>query len=315
MMDIESPQNSAEEARHPIQVVSRRTGLSADVIRVWERRYGVVSPTRVSGGRRLYTDSDIKRLALLQKVTSAGRRISEVSELDDEALGGLVQEDESSITDLLVSPTGAQGPAGHVEKCFQALRSLDQALLRCTLAVAEAELSLPVFLDQVVSVFLKQIGQAWEKGTVRVSQEHMTSVIVRHHLLGMLKGLNKSGPVMILTTPTGQDHEMGALMAAIIAESEGWNAIYLGPNLPAVEIAAIAIQSNASAVGLSLQCISDEALLSDELRQIKMILPEEMPVIVGGAAVDHYRSMISEFTENIPNDLEEFRVILSRIIG
>lgn len=317
MMDIESENSSAQregEARHPIQVVARRTGLSADVIRVWERRYGAVNPVRITGGRRLYSDEDIRRLALLQKVTSAGRRISEVAELDNGALLSLAEEDENSHTDLLTSTRGAQGPAGHVDKCFQASVALDQALLRRNLAVAEAELPLPIFLDQVISVLLKQIGQSWETGQIRVSQEHMASVIIRHHLLGMLRGLNKSGPVIVLTTPAGQEHEMGALMAAIIAEAEGWNALYLGANLPAAEIGAAAIQSNATAVGLSLQCIADEILLGSELKQLKLILPDEISLIVGGAAAAPYRQTVAEYTEKIPDDLESFRATLSTII-
>ena len=84
---IDTPEaGDRDDPRHPIQVVARRTGLSADVIRVWERRYGVVTPQRQPGGRRVYSDSDIQRLTLLQRATGAGRRISEVAPLPDQVL-------------------------------------------------------------------------------------------------------------------------------------------------------------------------------------------------------------------------------------
>jgi DNA-binding transcriptional MerR regulator len=80
--------------RHPIQVVVRRTGLTADVLRAWEKRYGVIEPGRSEGGRRLYSDRDIERLRLLRRATGAGRRISQIAGLATEELAALVKEDE-----------------------------------------------------------------------------------------------------------------------------------------------------------------------------------------------------------------------------
>ena len=79
--------------RHPIAVVTERTGLSQDVLRIWERRYRAVVPTRGPGGQRLYSDADIERLTLLHDATRAGRGISRVANLADDALAALVDED------------------------------------------------------------------------------------------------------------------------------------------------------------------------------------------------------------------------------
>ena len=68
------------EHRHPMRVVTRRTGLSADLLRAWERRHEVVKPSRSMGGRRLYSDDDIERLRLLYRATLAGRSIGQVAE-------------------------------------------------------------------------------------------------------------------------------------------------------------------------------------------------------------------------------------------
>ncbi len=312
-MDFDSRRGqppSGDSPRHPIQVVARRTGLSADVIRVWERRYGVVTPKRVAGGRRLYSDDDIKRLALLQEVTRAGRRISEAADLSDEDLVALAREDRQANGDLLCAAAGSQAAAAHVQGCLRALREMDPERLRSTLAAAETDLPLPIFLEEVVATLMKQVGHAWEDGRLRISQEHMASVVVRHHLFGLLRGQNRSGPVIVLTTPSGQQHEIGALSAAVTAESEGWRALYLGPNLPAAEIAAAAIQWNARAVGLSLQSLADDQILASELRQLALVLPASIQLIVGGSAAGAYKVLLSELGARTPANLMAFREVL-----
>ncbi|MEJ7810707.1 MAG: MerR family transcriptional regulator, partial [Gemmatimonadaceae bacterium] len=85
-----------ETPRHPIGVVAERTGLSPDVLRVWERRYGVVRPVRASGGQRLYSTADVERLRLLHRATEAGRNISQLARLSIGELGQLVQEDDAA---------------------------------------------------------------------------------------------------------------------------------------------------------------------------------------------------------------------------
>ena len=85
-----------ERKRHPIRVVARRTGLSPELLRVWEKRYGAVEPGRTKTGRRVYSDKDIERLSLIRKVTLSGRRVGEVSALPIEALEALSHEDEKS---------------------------------------------------------------------------------------------------------------------------------------------------------------------------------------------------------------------------
>src|SRR6185312_8172121 len=101
----------AEPAQHwhPMRVVTRRTGLSADLLRAWERRYEVVKPSRSEGGRRLYSDADIERLRLLYRATLAGRSIGQVAELSTEALTALVRLDAEADAEAELANQGAQG--------------------------------------------------------------------------------------------------------------------------------------------------------------------------------------------------------------
>src|SRR5215207_9740292 len=86
----------ASQPRHPIAVVAARTGLSQDLLRMWERRYGAVEPTRSAGGQRLYSDDDVERLRLIDAAVAAGRRVGRIARLPTRALAELVDEDRAA---------------------------------------------------------------------------------------------------------------------------------------------------------------------------------------------------------------------------
>lgn len=298
--------------RHPIQVVSRRTGLSSDVIRVWERRYGAVTPAR-AGGRRIYSDADIRRLSLLQRVTDAGRRISDVADLDDGYLLQLVEEDRQGGALFAEPAAGGNRVEVLIEDALQATRSLDPERLRQVISTAAIELSQTHLLEQMLVPFLRRIGDAWKKGTLRIGQEHMASAVVRQFLMTMLNRSSKGGPSILFTTPSGHQHELGVLMAAITAESEGWSALYLGPETPAEELAAAAVQADARAVALGLQSGSDESRLMSELSRLQALLPEKTELILSGRYARQHRASLEGLPVRLPETLAEFRELLSEM--
>ena len=117
---------SSDKPRHPIGVVSQRTGLPQDVLRAWERRYAAVVPQRTPTGRRLYTDLDIQRLRLLRDAVAGGRRISDVANLGVAELEALVGEDRSFDAKTTGKPRRASGKGGrHYDDCLKALDDLE----------------------------------------------------------------------------------------------------------------------------------------------------------------------------------------------
>lgn len=306
--------SSSREPRHPIQVVVRRTGLSADVIRVWERRYGVVSPARVSGGRRIYSDDDVNRLSLLQKVTDAGRRISDVVDMSNEALAELINDDQQAQKNIVGrANAGLSGAAAIVENAFQSICDMNAQQLRQIIATAAAELPQGIFLEQVLSPLLDKVGEFWHSGNIRVGQEHMGSMVIRLFLVGQLSQGNPQARPIIMTTPSGHQHDIGVLMAALIAESEGWRAIYLGADIPASEIAAAALQSKAQAVALGVQYTADPHAMAEEVNQLRLALPEQTPLIVSGKAAIEQQARFAQSGILVPTDLSSFRDMLSKI--
>ena len=311
------------EPRHPIGVVSARTGIPQDLLRAWEKRYHAVVPQRSSTGRRLYCDLDVDRLRLMKRLVSGGRRISDVAALPLEGLTSLAQEDRAETTAAraqagAATQSAAEGAAGktggdrHLEEAFAALENLDKSRLEEVLADAAVELSSPALRRQVIAPLLHAIGDRWQEGTLRIVHEHLASAIVRSFMAGIAKGNGRSptAPRMLVTTPAGQHHELGALLAATAAEQQGWDVYYLGPDLPAEEIAAAARQLHPKAVALSVVYQDGSFQLQEELRKLRRYLDPEIAIIVGGRATSALQPLFDETGMTPVEDLGALQDVL-----
>jgi methylmalonyl-CoA mutase cobalamin-binding subunit/DNA-binding transcriptional MerR regulator len=290
--------------------VSARTGLPQDLIRAWERRYEAVVPQRASSGRRLYTDLDIERLKLLKRTVAAGRRISDVANLPIDELRSLVAEDHAEGVDVYPR-SGSSSPSEVAEELLSesvsALEALDRRRLEKALADAAVSLSTPHLRQHVIVPLLQTIGDRWREGSLRVVHEHMATAIVRAFLDNNRGEKPESAPRLVATTPAGQNHELGALMAAAAADEVGWNVIYLGANTPAEEIAAGVRQSSARAVALSIVYRDDDHAVQEEVRKLREYLPPDVPLFVGGRAVAALGPTLEADGIHFVPDLSEFQ--------
>lgn len=308
--------NPAPQARpeHPIQVVSKRTGLSPDVIRVWEKRYGAVEPTRSATNRRLYTDEQIERLVLLRRATLMGRSISSVAGLETGRLRQLIEEDERAAA-RAPQPGSAwieTDRGGHVDACLGAVEDFDPHRLRGCLRRATLGLGAAAMMDQVLLPLLRTIGERWTNGTLAIAHEHMASGIIRALLESMRDAQEMSfpGAVIVVATPAGERHEMGALMVSAVAAAEGWQVVHLGPDVPAAEIARAAVRRGARAVAVSVVYPQSRERVADELRTLGGSLPPGVRVLVGGAAAAGYEEVVREIGAVRIPDLQELRAAL-----
>jgi MerR family transcriptional regulator, light-induced transcriptional regulator len=278
-----------EEAVHPIGVVSQRTGLSTDVLRVWERRYGVVTPERGPGGQRLYTDRDIERLRLLARATSSGRSIRQVAALAPEALTALVRSDEESAPVVVARPAPPDAETT-IEAGLSYTRRMDAQALELVLRRAAFVWGAPLFLEHVAAPLFRRIGEAWHEGRLRPAHEHLASGVMRSILHGLRSelgaGMGAEAPNVVVATPAGELHEIGALLVAAAACAEGWRVTYLGPDLPAEEIAAAVLETNARAVGLSLVYAERVERVAAEVSAVRAALPADVTLLLGGSLAD-----------------------------
>jgi methanogenic corrinoid protein MtbC1 len=300
--------------RHPIGVVSSRTGLPQDLIRAWERRYRAVVPARGETGRRLYSDDDIDRLRLLKRAVAGGRRISDVAGIGEDELRALVEEDGAAAAPARPHPTDGSAEAIFQES-MEALESMDGHRLQKSLADAAISLSSPHLRQRVIVPLLRAVGERWREGTLRIAQEHMASAIVRSFLGTLRNGKNGSARRLLVTTPAGQNHELGALLAANAADEAGWDVIYLGPNLPAEEVAAGARQLAVDAVALSVIYSDNERHTQEEIRRLRGYLDPSVPLFVGGRALVETGLSVESDGVHFVTDLEEFQERLARVAG
>ncbi len=316
----------SQSPRYPVRLVALRTGLSPHVLRAWERRYGVVVPTRSKGGQRLYSDLDIERLRRLRRLTDGGHAIGRIFSLSPDALSRLDDE-------LAGREEGAAWPAGgsseappaeqsHAESvrefttaALRATRRLDAPELQGGLERAAVTLGVPAFLDEVVGPTLQGIGHGWIEGSVSVGQEHMATAVFRRVLGWLLRVYEVNGPAprIVVATPPRQVHELGAMMVAASAAAEGWGVTYLGPDLPVAELLSAAKQTGARAVAVSVVYPSDDPDLYAALRETRAGLPERVPLLVGGAAGRGIRAQAEAEGAVVIESLPEFRTLLRRL--
>ncbi len=271
-------------AWHPIAVVAERTGLSQDVLRVWERRYGVVEPVRGPGGQRRYSDRDIERLQLLHAATRAGRSIGHVATLGAEALAALVADDVRARTLQTRPPEGSSATDAVIGEALAQARALDGPGLGLTLRRSMAHLGVSNFLELVAAPLLRLIGEEWHAGRLSPAPEHLVSSVVHDIIAGTILSLAPAAdaPRMLVATPAGDRHAVGAALVAAAAAVEGWNVLYLGADLPADEIAAAARATAVRMVALSVVYVDDRDRVLGELRTLRTRLPDDVSLIVGG---------------------------------
>lgn len=302
--------------KYPIKVVSQMTGLSVFVIRAWEKRYNVVSPERTETNRRLYSEDDIEKLKLLNSAVSMGHNIGGVANLSLNELRSIVERNPAVLT--VQTELATEKFADHesiLDKCIKAVKSYDGKKLSTILLRASSQVSQPQLIEKLIIPLVYEIGDLWHDGDIRVANEHLASSVIRSFLTNLIDQHipSDNAPIIISATPRGQEHELGALIVGVTAASVGYKVIYLGPNLPVEEIAAVTDNLNAKVVALSLVYPNDDPQLKLDLVNLKKMLPGKISIIVGGRASSGYLDVLDKIDAIRVNDTKQLRVELEAI--
>jgi len=285
---------------HSMKMASHLTGLSPHVIRVWEKRYAAITPSRTLTKRRRYSEAEIARLRLLRLVTSQGSPIGSVANLEDQQLLELSMRGMKGLgpgrSPAPPEPPGVSSAKMAFVKALAAIRGLDGAALRSVLDTVAVEFGHQGLLLQIIAPLAVEIGDLWQKGVVTAAHEHFASAIIRDYLMGQGRSfaISESAPNLIVATPSGQIHELGAVIVAAAASNMGWRVTYLGASLPSAEIAGAARQNRALAVALSLVYPDSDPTTEVELAQLRKFLPPEVKILVGGRVAGSYETILQE---------------------
>jgi DNA-binding transcriptional MerR regulator/methylmalonyl-CoA mutase cobalamin-binding subunit len=259
-----------EAPRYSLGAVARMLGVTPHLLRAWERRYGAVRPARTPGGTRRYSEADVRRLRLLRAGIGHGHPIGEIAALP-------LTELERRFGAL----AGARATPS--EALWEAVARVDGAEIERLLGLQLGALGPRVFVHEVALPLLRTVGERWRSGEVCVAAEHAASAALRSLLGAALRQRREGeGPRLVFATPPGERHELGLLAAAVCAQERGARATYLGPDLPAEELARAAHEQRAEAAVLALACTDGEAARR-ELAEARRRLPPEVALWIGGA--------------------------------
>jgi methanogenic corrinoid protein MtbC1 len=285
-----SPPDTAEP-RHPVRVVVARTGLTPDLLRAWERRYGVVAPGRSGGRHRLYSDVEVERLRLLAELTARGERIRRLAPLTIEELRARAATGPSRAREKkpVVSPP-LRPPSPALAEAMRAVEDFDAPALERALRTAAARIGPDDMIDTLMVPLLHAIGEAWHRGILTPANEHLASAVARATLTWIRERVvvPESAPRIAVATPQGQHHELGALLVAATATTRGWRVTYLGANLPAADILAAARTAGCATIALSVVHPAGDRALASALRAMVKAMPRNFGLLIGGAAAPSY---------------------------
>jgi DNA-binding transcriptional MerR regulator len=250
-----------------IAAVAHRTGIGADTLRKWERRYGVLRPNRTQGGQRRYDDNDVARVEWLRDRLAEGFRISEAAALLDPA-GETAFATVEALRDALVEAARAADPARLV------------ALVEQAFALNPVETA----IERIVQPALEQIGSGWVERSGAIAEEHLLTETVRARLERMLADRRPGvrGKAVLACGPD-ERHDLGLLALAVLLQADGWLVAYVGADIPLDAVLELAGQIEADVLCVSFTLPeSYERFVADVA---DLTLPDGLRIVAGGAAV------------------------------
>ncbi|PYT04610.1 MAG: hypothetical protein DMF60_14765 [Acidobacteria bacterium] len=286
-------------------VVTKLTGLSIDVVRVWERRYGAVRPVRSAGGTRLYSDADVLRLNRLHRAVERGYGIGQAARLSESELDELIAGAQPS-------PDRTDPYQCARQRFIAAIQTMDvvaadQELARAATLFAPGEL-----VKKIVSPIFDEVRERKTLKEFGVAHERVATGLLRRMLGSLIRVYAPSGNLdtLVLATPAGDPHEFDLLLAALLAAVHGWRVVYLGADVAAAEIALAVRLTNARV--LTLNVATEHYRINEELESISRIVSGSTQVWIIGAAASRQRAHIGRATWSLVRDLEELDDKLKR---
>ncbi|GAA4117145.1 cobalamin-dependent protein [Knoellia locipacati] len=271
---------------YTIKRAAELTGIGLPTLRAWERRYGVVSPERSEGRYRLYSDGDLRALAIMASLVEDGWTASEAAA---ETLRRLDAVDRAARApgDLdLAAPDGGE-PEG-LEEVMAAAHDLDGSRLGAVLDRAFDDDDYPRMVGGWLMPVLLAVGSAWADGRITTAGEHLVSHAVHRRLAVLYDATprTRTGPLIVLGLPAGSRHELGLLAFAVGARRAGMSTAYLGADLPADDWVHAVTRRRAGAAVLAVPRLADVVATQTVVDRIRENAPDVV-VAVGGGHQEH----------------------------
>jgi DNA-binding transcriptional MerR regulator/methylmalonyl-CoA mutase cobalamin-binding subunit len=259
-----------------IGAVSRATGVPANTLRTWERRYGFPKPLRTEGGQRAYDASIVPHLIEIARALDRGLRPREALTASREELA------RYAVPDITTGSTERTA-------LMEAVQKLDSVALKRQLRMLWAERGGVACIDEVIAPLVRDMGTAWAQGELEVYQEHFSSEVIRSFLGEQWRPLAETahGPMTVLATPSGEPHDLGLQFAATTLALTGRQIRYLGANTPVGDILGACRGGPVEACAISVSAFADKEAMAEALEEIQRGLPDGITLLLGGSGAPH----------------------------
>lgn len=269
---------------YTIKQAALRSGVNVPLLRAWERRYGIVAPSRTDTGYRLYDEAAIDRLRAMRALVDAGWSARQAAER-------VVAADPDELTAIGQTPATDDGSAAaDVIRAFvDGAARMDGATIERTLDDVFARGSFERAVEERLYPALEALGEGWARGEIDVAGEHAASAAAVRRLsmaFDAAAAAEAEGPSPVLVgLPPGVRHEVAALAFATALRRAGVPVLYLGPDVPVASWVAAVARTNARAVALGA-VMSDDVAATDAVVEALRDVRADLVVAVGGRRSD-----------------------------
>ncbi len=280
-----------------LKAVERLTGLTADTIRAWEKRYQAVVPSRSENGRRVYSDEEVKRLSFLSELVSGGHSISKIANHTDKELISIINKTRPMLESKMQSNLESKIEK-ELNSLFAAVDQFDLNAVRFCLARLRFEVSPKVFVFDLIVQIMYWIGKRIVENKLSISQEHALSEAIRMHLTEIYESIEgQDGTLspqksLLFCTRDGDPHDFGLWMSAIMCRYAGYKTNYIGKSLPAESLVEAveklkpyAVVIGASAIPLEEQKIT----ITNFIKEIDSKMSSKVEFWIGGAGLTNFK--------------------------
>ena len=281
-----------QQANLSIGALAHATGVPTNTLRTWERRYGFPRSVRLPSGHRRYDQEQITYVRWIIRALEAGHRPSSLEALDLATLRDLVQDSRGN---------GAQADGdvrAQLDTWFEAVLQHDTAALEKAMLKDWSRHSAVIFLDGLVSGFLRRVGQGWADGQLTIGQEHAASEAITTFLSSRWRALEAgaTGNAVVLTTLPGERHGLGLHQAAVILSIHGFKIHFLGSDTPVASIVESAKLTMAEAVMVSVSVNAPKGAVRSLLSELRSALPQNVQLVIGGSGAPEDMSQMQVMT-------------------
>jgi DNA-binding transcriptional MerR regulator len=256
--------------------LSKRTGVSPELLRAWERRYGLLRPSRSDGGYRLYSDADERRVRRTADLISGGWSAAEAAR---QTLAGILPPQASDAVEAM----GPSLVADVSTRLRSALDAMDAEQAHLAFDELLSAASLEAAMRDVLIPYLHEVGDRWAAGELSVAQEHFASNLIRGRLLSLARSWGAGpGPSVLLACPPGEAHDLALIMFGLAVSRRGWRVTFLGADTPLESLRDVARSLRPALIVLSVSDARRMRRHADAIAE----LPAVAPLAIGGAITD-----------------------------